>query len=148
MSMIYPRVKAARNILREDGVIFISIDENEYSNLKKVCEDVFGGANFVGTIVLQTATDNNETQINIEHEYIICFAKNKSALKTWSRPSAAANLIKEQYLKFRSKYGSDNAAVQAELRKWIKDNKDWTPRRTCCFRPDEGADGLIAVFCA
>lgn len=130
LSMIYPRVKVARNLLREDGVIFISIDENEYSNIKKVCEEVFGGSNFVGTIVLQTATDNNETQINIEHEYIICFAKNKSALEAWSRPSEAANLIGDQYLKLRSKYGSDNAAVQSELRKWIKENKDSLPRVT------------------
>ena len=128
LSMIYPRVKVARNLLRDDGVLFISIDDNEYFNLKKICEEIFGGTNFVGTIVLQTATDNNETQINIEHEYILCFAKNKSALDTWSRPSEAANLIQEQYIKLREKHGTDNVKIQEELRKWITKNKNSLPR--------------------
>lgn len=71
LNMIYPRLKVARDLLTEDGVIFISIDDHEVENLRKICDEIFGVSNFTGCIVLQTATDNNPRQINTEHEYIL-----------------------------------------------------------------------------
>lgn len=59
LNMIYPRLKVARDLLTEDGVIFISIDDHEVENLRKICDEIFGVSNFTGCIVLQTATDNN-----------------------------------------------------------------------------------------
>lgn len=123
-SMIYPRLTLARNLLADNGVIFISIDDNEETTLKMICDEVFGSSNFVGCIILQTATDNNPRQINTEHEYILCFAKNKAALEPWSAPSEKAQKIQDKYLELKSRYGSNVQEIQRELRAWIKRNED------------------------
>lgn len=127
LNNIYPRLKIARDLLSEDGVIFISIDDNEVENLKKVCDEIFGESNFVGQLILKTATDNNPSQINIEHEYMICYAKNKYVQKNWTRQSEAAERIVEQY-KLLKRQGGSTAEIQKELRKWIKANKDNLPQ--------------------
>lgn len=123
LTFMYPRLALARELLREDGVIFISIDNNEQANLKRLCDEVFGEGNFVGELIIETATDNNPSQINIEHEYMICYAKNRPLLKNWTRKSEAAERINEQYKKIKEKE-SDIEKIQEKLRKWIKDNKD------------------------
>ena len=122
--MIYPRMKIAKDLLKDDGVVFISIDDHEQETLKTVCDDIFGKSNFVGTLIIQTATDNNPRQINTEHEYIHCYAKNKSVLQPWSAPSEKAELIQDKYLELKEKYGSDCGKIQEELRVWIKKNCD------------------------
>lgn len=127
LNSIYPRLKIARDLLKEDGVIFISIDDNEVENLKKVCDEIFGESNFIGQLILKTATDNNPSQINIEHEYMLCYAKSKYAQKNWTRQSEAAGRIIEQYKQLK-KQGGSNDEIQKELRKWIKANKDNLPQ--------------------
>ena len=79
LNMIYPRLKLARNLLKEDGVIFISIDDNELNNLKKICDEIFGENNYVSTIVWEKnfAPKNNNKYISTSHEYALCYAKNK-----------------------------------------------------------------------
>src|SRR5690625_4113599 len=77
LNMMYPRLFLARNLLREDGVIFISIDDNEVHNLRSLCNDVLGEENFLGTLIWKNSTDNNPTNIATEHEYIHVFAKDK-----------------------------------------------------------------------
>lgn len=128
LSMIYPRLKLARNLLTDDGVIFISIDDNEVHNLRKICDEIFGEGNFVGQIVLQTATDNNPTQINTEHEYIVCYSKNKSILPNWFAKSQAAEMIVEKYSLLKNEYGNDIEQIQKELRNWIKKNEKNLPK--------------------
>jgi adenine-specific DNA-methyltransferase len=81
LNMMYPRLKLARNLLRDDGVIFISIDEREYSALRLVCCDIFGEENIIGTIIWKNATDNNPSNIATEHEYIITIAKRKESIE-------------------------------------------------------------------
>jgi adenine-specific DNA-methyltransferase len=75
LSMMYPRLKLARNLLREDGVVFISIDDNEAPNLRKLCDEIFGADNFVAELVWKrrassAMADNN---ISSDHEYVICY---------------------------------------------------------------------------
>lgn len=127
LNMIYPRLKVAKDLLSDDGVIFISIDDNEVGNLRKVCDEVFGEQNFVGNLILKTATDNNPSQINIEHEYMICYARNRILQSNWTRRSEAASLIIEQYIQLKSTC-TTNAEIQDRLRKWIKANKDRLPQ--------------------
>ena len=74
------RLFSAKKLLKQDGSIFISIDDNEYANLKLMCDDVFGKENFVGTFITQQAQRSNAKHINIVHEYIVCYAKNKKKL--------------------------------------------------------------------
>ncbi len=77
LNMIYPRLKLARNLLREDGVIFISIDDNEIDNLKKLCNEIFGEKNYIGSIVRRRRKSqaNLSKNISIVHEYTIIYSK-------------------------------------------------------------------------
>ncbi|MGJ8558949.1 MAG: site-specific DNA-methyltransferase [Litorimonas sp.] len=77
LSMMYPRLKLARNLLRDDGVIFISIDENEISSLIKICDLVFGGAQFVfqATLLCNPKGRSQDKYIANCHEYIVCYSK-------------------------------------------------------------------------
>lgn len=82
LNMMYPRLKIAKNLLTEDGVIFISIDDSENKNLKNVCDEIFGAANFVSQLIWQNKKGggNDSKYIAIEHEYILVYARNISAL--------------------------------------------------------------------
>ena len=79
LNMMYPRLKLARNLLKEDGVIFISIDDNEQANLKKLCDEVFGEENFVANIVWQKkySPQNDAKWLSNMHDHILCYAKEK-----------------------------------------------------------------------
>lgn len=78
LNMIYPRLKVARDLLTDDGVIFISIDDNEVENLKKICDEVFGADNFVAQFIWKKKQGggNDSNLVVCEHEYILCFCKN------------------------------------------------------------------------
>lgn len=81
LNMIYPRLKIARDLLAPDGVIFISIDDNEVHNLRKVCDEIFGEHNFVAQLIWksrQNKDNRNITGVSIDHEYIIVYARNAS----------------------------------------------------------------------
>lgn len=81
LNMMYPRVKLARNLLRDDGVIFISIDDNEVVNLRKICDEVFGEENFVAEIVWKKrSTPPNDKIIGAQHEYLTVYCKNADLL--------------------------------------------------------------------
>ncbi|MFM2031380.1 MAG: hypothetical protein RLZZ297_145 [Chloroflexota bacterium] len=84
LSMMYPRLKLARNLLREDGVIFISIDDNEVHNLKKMCDEIFGDGNFIASIIWQKkyAPQNDATYMSDMHDYVLVFAKNAKTSRT------------------------------------------------------------------
>ena len=77
LNMIYPRLKVARDLLTDDGVIFISIDDNEVENLRKVCDEVFGEQNFIATLVWERAYSpkNDAKFISNSHDYILMFAR-------------------------------------------------------------------------
>jgi len=96
LSMMYPRLKLARNLLREDGVIFISIDNHEVHNLRKICDSIFGENNLVTQLVWQKRKGggNDSFFIAIDHEYVLIYCKNKiSQNKKWRVP------YEEEYLK-------------------------------------------------
>jgi len=82
LSMMYPRLKLARNLMTDDGVIFISIDDNEQANLKKLCDEVFGEDNFVGQFIWRKKSGGGQAdeQFVTEHEYILCFSRSASFL--------------------------------------------------------------------
>lgn len=83
LNMIYPRLKLARNLLKEDGVIFISIDDAEVDNLKKVCSEIFGEENFVANIVWQKkySPQNDATYFSDMHDHILVYAKQRKTSK-------------------------------------------------------------------
>ena len=80
LSFMYPRLLLARDLLKDDGVIFISIDDNEQANLKLLCDEVFGQENFVGEITIQTNKGGQDyLQLAKTHEYLICYQKSELA---------------------------------------------------------------------
>lgn len=85
LSMMYPRLYLARNLLRDDGVIFISIDDNEAANLKLVCDEIFGEDGFVGNFIWVTKNAARgvppKTMLMSNHEYIVAYAKNIGSLR-------------------------------------------------------------------
>ena len=93
LNMLFPRLKTAKAFLANDGVIFISIDDNEYENLKKICNEVFGEDNFIATIVRNTNSSKNQSLfVSVSHEYCVVFARDIECLKAkhaenkWSVP--------------------------------------------------------------
>ena len=80
-SMIYSRLLVARNLLSDEGIIFISIDDNEQENLKKICDDIFGAGNFVAQIVVEGTPKNDPKIISTAHEYCLVYVKNFAVAK-------------------------------------------------------------------
>lgn len=90
LNMMYPRLKIAKDLLKDDGVIFISIDDNELDNMKKISDEIFGASNFVVNIIWQKkfSPQNDATYFSNMHDYILCYAKNKKKNKVdqgWDR---------------------------------------------------------------
>ena len=83
LTFMYPRLYIARELLREDGVIFISIDDNEQAQLKILCDEVFGEENFVADLIWKkkNVVQNDARFFSTDHEYILCYAKSADALK-------------------------------------------------------------------
>lgn len=84
LNMIYPRLKVAKGLLSDDGAIYISIDETEHDNLRKVCDEIFGANNFVADIVWKRkrGRDNSARWFSRAHEYCLLYAKNKQSFET------------------------------------------------------------------
>ena len=124
LSMMLPRLHLAKTLLREDGVIFISIDDNEQAQLKLLCDEVFGAENFLGGVIWKNATDNNPTNIAIEHEFIVAYCKNRVSINSvWK---SQLSDIKEKLVYTGHKILSNSSNLE-EAKKayqiWFKDNK-------------------------
>jgi DNA modification methylase len=125
LCMIYPRLALLKRFLRPDGVIFISLDDNEIASLKLVMDELFGRRNFLGCIIWKNTTDNNPTRIVTEHEYVIAYAANADMLpKEWK----SVNLdVKARLLEIGEKLVRDfpnQEARQQAYTKWFRENKD------------------------
>lgn len=114
-SMIYPRLVLARNLLADDGVIFISIDDNEQENLKKICDEVFGEKNFIAQIIWERAYApvNLKKHFSENHDYIICYAKDidKAICNGLPRASEANDRYSNPDNDPRGVWQSDNLSV-------------------------------------
>jgi len=93
LNMIYPRLRLARNLLKNDGVIFISIDDNEIENLKKVCHEIFGEENFLECLIWKKrATPPNDRNIGRIHEFILCYCKDINSKRLGLLPRDAKSI--------------------------------------------------------
>jgi adenine-specific DNA-methyltransferase len=123
LSMLYFRLQIAKQLLSESGVIFCSIDDKNQAYVKCLFDEIFGEKNFLGQLILKTATDNNPSQITTEHEYMLCYALNAKSQGKWIRVNRRAILIKEKYDEIKEL----NLSIEDQqklLRKWINENKD------------------------
>jgi adenine-specific DNA-methyltransferase len=123
LNMMYPRLKLARNLLRDDGVIFISIDEREYSHLRTICTEIFGEENLIGSVVWKNATDNNPTNVATEHEYLLVVGRAGDALeKEWkSSVSDIKDILVRVGQGLISQFSGE--ALSASYQKWFREHK-------------------------
>ncbi|MBU5322068.1 site-specific DNA-methyltransferase [Sarcina ventriculi] len=133
LNMMYPRLKVAKDLLTEDGVIFISIDENEINNFKKMCDELFGEINFVETLIWsKNATKNNTKTISTNHEYILVYCKNKEILVSNDDlfmknkdGLMEIELLQQKYYEIQKNTGIGmHKELQEELKKFYKKNEN------------------------
>ncbi|RGB75545.1 site-specific DNA-methyltransferase [Anaerococcus nagyae] len=106
LNMMYPRLKLARDLLSEDGVIFISIDDNEQENLKKICDEIFGGENFLTQIAWRRSDNQpNIGKIAKVKEFICCYCKSIKSLDFGRLPLSDKAIKEYQYSDKRGRYG-------------------------------------------
>ena len=124
LTLLRDRLILARNLLRDDGVLWCSIDTNELCDLELLLDQTFLPDNRVGDIIWRNARDNNPTRIATEHEYVLCYARNLSTTEqVWKNEFAdPKELLLAAYDSLKAK-GLPPADIQRELRKFIKDNK-------------------------
>ena len=124
MAMMDDRLASGSQLLSPDGVLFSSIDQNEYPKLRTLLERIIGRGNALGTIVWKNVTDNNPTNVAVEHEYIECFANNRSILDSeWKSPySDAKDLLIKVGQEFIARHG-DTKDLQYSYTEWFRQNK-------------------------
>ncbi|REK81815.1 site-specific DNA-methyltransferase [Rhodococcus erythropolis] len=121
LSMMYPRLKLARNLLADDGVLVISIDENEHSNLVNLGSEVFGTEGYVGEIALKNSSRSDQRYISMQHEYIVFFVKNKTVNPgNWTEKKGGLERIYAAFAEFRKEYGDNSDAIHEAAKDWFK----------------------------
>ncbi len=121
LTMMFPRLKLARNLLSDDGVLVVSIDENEHGNLISLGEEVFGGSAFVGDMIVKNSSKNDQNYISIQHEYMAFFVRNKQMnAGEWNERKEGLEKIYAAFDGFRKAHGDDWAAINAAAKEWYK----------------------------
>lgn len=121
LNMIYPRLRLAKDLLTDDGVIIVSIDDNEVDNLKKVCDEIFGQSNFIGlTVRVSSPTQNIAKFMSIMHDYSLIYCKNKEANGgDWKVPKNNVEEFESRANKL-FKSGVSQEEIATELRALVK----------------------------
>lgn len=144
-SMIYPRLVLARNLLRNDGVIFISIDDNEVAQLRKICDEIFGEHNFIAEMVWQQGKKSSGNLIGTNHEYMLVFSKSKSILdtpsNTFRQRKQGLEKIYKKYNQLTKIYGSNYEKIQSGMKEFyssLSDNDPAYTHRLYCLVDERG----------
>lgn len=132
LNMIYPRLKLSKDLLKDAGIILINMDEHEIANMQKVCNEIFGEANDLGTIIWDKRNPKGDAKgISYQHEYILAFAKDKlSFLETCNmqRPKKNADAIMKKaaqlFAKKNMTYPLDS--INRDFAKWMRDQSDFS----------------------
>ena len=133
LSHISSRLRVARSLLHNEGAIFVSIDDNEQHNLRKLMDATFGEENFMGQMTWAAGRKNDSKFISNSHQYIVCYAKNKSYLNErgikWRQRKKGIDDIYAKYDSLKRKHGEDVQQIELALRKWYKSLDDSDPAR-------------------
>ena len=113
LNMMYPRLKLARNLLLDDGLSFVSCDDNEVSHLRRLLDEIFGGENFISQIVWKKSYGGGAKSKHVValHEYVLCFAKNRDAI---GRIELPPNPETQKYYKFRDDKFDDRGPFRVQ----------------------------------
>jgi adenine-specific DNA-methyltransferase len=133
LSMMYPRLKLARNLLRQDGVLLISVDDAEVDNLRKLCDEVLGKENFVATLVWDRNRKNDAKYFSVGHEYMIVYFKDESSMSEnqimFRAPKEGVEEIRTEFERLKESCKSDWAGVRAGLLKYYSTFDKDDPRQ-------------------
>lgn len=133
LNMMYSRMYLAKNLLRDDGVVFVSINDIEAANLRRMLDEIFGEENFVSQIVWQRSKRGDAKQIANIHEYVLCYARNSEASLRdgfWRKPKEGVSEVLAHYQELRSKYRNDHAEVRREMMDWYRGLPNGDPRKS------------------
>ncbi|MGD9419839.1 MAG: site-specific DNA-methyltransferase [Verrucomicrobiota bacterium JB025] len=133
LTMIFTRLKVARNLLKDDGVVMISIDDNEAPNLRRICDEVFGAENFVSQIVWQRSKKGDAKLIARVHEYVICYARDKTACinaGVWRKKKEGVDEVLAHHKKLVLEHGGDHEKVRADMQSWYRGLPAKDPRKS------------------
>ena len=130
LNMMYPRLRLAANLLRDDGVIFISIDDAELYNLKKICDEVFGEENYVATLVYDKNRKNDAKYFSVGHEYMLVYFKSAATIYDMGIVLRATkegiDEVREEFQRLRTLYNDDwtkvNEGLKALYASWPADD--------------------------
>ncbi|MBF5088892.1 site-specific DNA-methyltransferase [Novosphingobium sp. NBM11] len=124
LSMIYPRLKLARNLLRDDGFIAVSIDDIECHSLKRIMDEIFGEENFIAALVWDRNRKNDAKYFSVGHEYMLVYVKSVQELKDHEiklrAPKEGVAEVRELFSDLRKEHGEDWAAISSGLREFYR----------------------------
>ena len=131
LNMIYPRLRIAANLLRDDGVIFISIDDAEVENLKKICNEIFGEENFVACLVYDKNRKNDAKYFSVGHEYMLVYFKSISTIfesgVVFRAAKEGIDEVKVEFERLRKLHNDDweqvNVGLKALYSSWADDDE-------------------------
>jgi len=136
LNMMYPRLFLAKNLLLDDGVIFVSIDDNEVHNLRLLMNEIFGEENFVASIVWDGGRKNDSKKVSVGHEYIIIYCKNSDLELNddtlWRERKEGIDKIYERYELLKKQYHDNYSLVSKGLQEWFNSLKDDDPSKKHC----------------
>jgi adenine-specific DNA-methyltransferase len=128
LSMLYPRLKLARNFLRDDGLIFVSIDDVEFPNLRKLLDEVFGESNFLATLVWDRNRKNDAKYFSVGHEYMVVYAKNEPLLSEnqiiFRGEKDGVEDVRSEFDRLKAIHGADWVAVRQGLLEFYRSIPD------------------------
>lgn len=139
LNMIYPRLKVARDLLSDDGVIFISIDDNEVENLRKICDEIFGKENLVANLIWEQGRKSMAAQVAVNHEYCLIYCKNRRynieydnhfANENWKTRKEGLEKIYTEVDRLVKSYGSDIEKIEKGLTAFYKGLSDSDPAKS------------------
>ncbi|MFK0071897.1 DNA methyltransferase [Arthrobacter woluwensis] len=134
LTMMFPRLTLARHLLRRDGVILVSIDDNEVHHLRLLLDAVFGAENFIGNFVWNGGRKNDARQISVGHDYVIAYARDHAYLRDqdarWRERKSGLDEIYRKVEKLRAEFGADYDGATASLQRWYSSLPDESPAKT------------------
>ena len=145
LNMIYTRIKIARDLLKDDGVIFISIDDNEIENLRKICDEIFGEINFIANMIWQQGKKSSGNLIGINHEYMLVYAKNRVLIDTPETPfkqkKEGLDKIYAKYSQLKKQHGNNFKQIEMGMKEFYASLSEGDPaysHRLYCLVDERG----------
>jgi len=128
LTMIAPRIRLAKNMLAQDGAIFVSCDEGEHPRLRLAMDEIFGQSNFVADMVWAAGRKNDSRLVSVSHEYIVCYARDVEYLRgkqvTWRQRKKGLDEIYAQYERLKRQHGQDYKAMTEGMKEWYRSLAD------------------------